>query len=100
MLYYTQFIYIKPGREEQFHLFEEKVLPLLARYNGSLLYRVRPGRGAVVETSVEYPYEVHLVAFESKEDFMAYANDDERKKYLALKNESVEKVILIEGHLV
>jgi len=97
MLFYTQLIFVKEGKEAVFHAFEDYVLPLLGRYNGKLLYRLRPGNGDVVTTSIDYPYEVHLISFGSKADFEAYARDEERTKYLAMKNESVEKVVLIEG---
>lgn len=97
MLFYTQLIFIKEGKEDMFHTFEDHVLPLLEKYNGRLLYRVRPGAGCVVTTGVGYPYEVHLVSFASKEDFKAYAGDKERQQYLPLKDGSVADVILIEG---
>ncbi len=100
MLYYTQLIFIKPGQEEVFHAFEDKVLPLLQRHKGALRYRVRPSRNSVIETTVAYPYEVHVVTFESRKDFESYRDDPERNQYVALKDQSVEKVLLIEGNLL
>ncbi len=97
MLYYTQLIYIKEGREDTFQTFEDHVLPLLAKYNGKLLYRVRPTGESVVATEVGEPYEVHLVSFPGKADFTAYASDKERQSYLHMKDSSVAKVLLIEG---
>ncbi len=100
MLLYTQLIFIKEGKEELFHSFEDRVLPILARYNGRLLYRARPSAADVIETALGYPYEVHLVSFATKDDFIAYAGDGERQQYLTLKNESVAEVMLIEGSLL
>lgn len=100
MIYYTQLIFLKPGKEEPFNYFEDQVLPLLKKYNGKLLYRVRPAQSHVIETNVGYPYEVHLVSFDSREDFKAYAQDPVRKKYLPLRDESIENVMLIEGDLI
>jgi uncharacterized protein (DUF1330 family) len=100
MLFYTQLVFIKEDKELLFQSFEDNVLPLLSRHNGKLLYRVRPDKENVIETAIEYPYEVHLISFETKDDFVAYANDKERQQYLAMKNESVAKVMLIEGSLV
>lgn len=97
MIYYTQLIFIKPGCEQQFHAFEEKVLPLLKGHNGSLVYRVRPGKSAFIENSRELPYEIHLVTFGSKADFEGYKNDPKRLDLIEMKNNSVEKIILIEG---
>jgi hypothetical protein len=95
--YYTQLIYLKPGREDFFHLFEEQVLPVLKKYNDSLLLRWRRTPDCVIETSVGTPYEVHLVSFASRDDFKNYAKDETRQSVLHLKDESVERVVLIEG---
>jgi len=100
MLYYTQLIFVKEGKEDQFNLFESYVLPLLTRYNGVLLYRVRPADDAVIETTIGKPYELHLVSFPTREDFEGYSKDNDRLKYMDLKNDSIEKAMLIEGKLL
>ena len=41
-LYFTQLIYIKEGQEATFHQFEDVAIPLISKYNGQLLLRVRP----------------------------------------------------------
>ncbi len=97
MIYYTQLIYIKAGKEDSFLAFEEKVLPLLQKYNGKLIFRFRPTQESVVSTSGPIPYEVHLVGFDSKHDLANYANDETRKRFLHLKEDSIERVVLIEG---
>ncbi len=100
MLYYTQLIFLREGQQAAFHAFEDHVLPLLQRHHGQLLYRVRPGRDNVIETAVEHPYEIHLVAFPARADFEAYRDDPERMQYVPLKDQSVGKVMLIEGKLL
>ena len=100
MLYYTQIIFVKPGQEDQFNLFESHVLPLLKKYNGTLIYRVRPSDGSVIETTIGNPYELHLVTFPAKEDFVGYSKDEGRLKYLDLKENSIERALLIEGELL
>ena len=97
MIYYTQLIFIEPGREREFHAFEDKVLPLLKNHNGELVYRVRPGRDAFVEAGKELPYEIHLVTFTNKAGFESYARDPQRLAAIELKNNAVEKTVLIEG---
>jgi len=97
LIYYTQLIFIKPGCEEEFHAFEDKVLPLLTEHNGELVYRVRPDKSAFVESSRALPYEIHLVTFGSKADFEGYKTDPTRLGFMAMKDNSVEKIILIEG---
>ena len=74
MRYYTQLVFLRPGKEAAFHEFEDHVLPLLATYGGQLLLRWRHAPGVVIETAVGDPYEVHLVAFPTAEDFRNYAN--------------------------
>jgi hypothetical protein len=97
MVYYTQLIFVKQGSEDAFNSFEEKVLPLLKDHNGELVYRVRPNQDSIIESSRELPYEIHLVTFNSTADFEHYKNDPKRLSFMAIKNDSVEKVILIEG---
>jgi uncharacterized protein (DUF1330 family) len=100
MLYYTQLVFVHEGQEATFEDFEVHVLPLLGRHGGQLLYRVRPGRPAVLETAIDYPYEIHLVAFPARADFEAYRDDPERMQYTPFKDKSVGKVMLIEGKLL
>ena len=97
MLYYTQLIYVKKDCETVFHYFEDRVLPLLERHGGELIYRVRPDRKDVIACAGELPYEVHLVTFQDRKGFEAYRDDRERLKYMQLKNESVERILLVEG---
>lgn len=97
MIYYTQLIFIKPGCKQEFHAFEEKVLPLLKEHNGELVYRIKPTESAFIESSRELPYEIHLVTFGSKADFEHYKVDPKRLDFMEMKNNSVEKIILIEG---
>jgi len=97
MIYYTQLIFIKPGREQEFHAFEDKVLPLLKRHNGELVYRIRPDKSVFIESSRPLPYEIHVVIFGSKADFEHYKNDPVRLGFMEMKNNSVENIILIEG---
>ncbi|MDB5137501.1 MAG: hypothetical protein JWP37_4104 [Mucilaginibacter sp.] len=97
MIYYTQLIFIKPGCENEFHAFEDKVLPLLKEHNGELVYRIRPDKSAFIESSSELPYEIHLVTFKSKTDFESYKIDPKRLSFMEMKNNSVEKITLIEG---
>lgn len=100
MLYYTQLIYIKNKQEQTFDLFENNVLPLLKKHNGTLMYRIRPSQESVIEASMDLPYELHLITFDTKENFESYVNDEDRKKYLSLKESSIERAILIEGKLI
>jgi hypothetical protein len=100
MLYYTQVIFVKEGKEDQFNLFESHVLPLLGKYNGTLLYRVRPAESAIIETNIGHPYELHVITFPTKADFEGFCNDKERLLYLHLKEGSIEKALLIEGNML
>ncbi len=97
MFYITQLIYLKPGGETDFEAFEAQALPLLARYAGKLLLRLRPNEAAVISAEGEVPYEVHFVSFESRADFERFAKDDGRKAFLHLKEASVREVWMTGG---
>ena len=97
MIHLTQFIYIKPGKEAVFEAFEAVALPLMARYNGQLLLRIRPDASAFIEGEDSPPYEIHLVSFPAEKDFEAFGKDPERAAALHLKEESVARIVLIKG---
>ena len=100
MIYLTQLIYIKEGWEDKFFEFEDHVLPLLWKYNGQLLLRLRPTSSTFVDNSIEPPFEIHLVAFETEQGLAGYQQDEVRKSYLHLKEQSVKSVVLIKGSKV
>ena len=97
MIFLTQLIYIKEGQEEVFHQFEEVAIPVISRYNGRLLLRVRPDDHAIIENNIGKPYEIHLVEFDDEQDFKNFSADADRKKFLHLKEQSVKEVWLIKG---
>ena len=96
-LYFTQLIYIKEGQEATFDQFENVAIPLISKYNGQLLLRVRPSEQSFVESTIEHPYEIHLVEFPSDADFQNFMRDEERKTFLHLKEQSIKSVWLIKG---
>lgn len=97
MIYFTQLIYIKEGQEKTFHEFENVAIPLIAKYKGRLLLRIRPNENAFIERSIEKPYEVHLVEFDNEMNFKDFMQDEERKKFLHLKEQSIKNSVLIQG---
>jgi uncharacterized protein (DUF1330 family) len=97
MVYITQLIYIKEGQEAVFHQFEDVAIPIIAKYKGRLLLRVRPDGASFIEHSIEKPYEIHLVEFDSEADFDNFKSDEERKKFFHLKEQSIRSAIMIQG---
>jgi len=97
MLFITQLIYILEGQEAVFNQFEAIAIPMISKYNGRLLLRVRPGEDAYIESGIENPYEIHLVEFETENDFANFMKDEERKRFLHLKEQSIRSVLLIKG---
>jgi len=97
MIFLTQLIYIKDGQEDIFHQFEDIAIPAISKYNGRLLIRVRPGDHSIIENNIDKPYEIHLVEFDSDQDFQNFNQDEERRKFLHLKEQSVKAVLLIKG---
>jgi hypothetical protein len=97
MIYITQLIYLKEGQESVFHQFEDMAIPIIPKYNGQLLLRLRPSPKEIIACNIESPYEVHLIQFESNKDFENFMQDAERKKFLHLKEQSIKLSILIAG---
>jgi uncharacterized protein (DUF1330 family) len=97
MIYITQLIYIKEGQEDAFNQFESVAIPIISKYNGRLLLRIRPTENSFIETNMDQPYEIHLVDFDTEQDFENFKRDEERKKFLCLKEQSIKTSILILG---
>jgi uncharacterized protein (DUF1330 family) len=97
VIYITQLIYIIPGQEKTFDEFESVAIPIISKYNGRLLLRVRPGDNSFLEHQIEKPYEIHLVEFDTQQDFENFKKDEERKKFLHLKERSIKSSILVQG---
>ncbi len=97
MFFITQLIYINDGQENVFHQFEDVAIPIIPKYNGRLLLRVRPTENAFIEHNIDKPYEIHLVAFDSEQDFQSFTKDEERKQFLNLKEQAIKSVLLIKG---
>ncbi len=97
MIHLTQLIYIKAGQEQVFHEFEAVAIPIILKYNGRLTLRIRPNEQSVIENNIEVPYEIHLVTFDTLEDFENFKKDEERKNFLHLKEASIQSTILIQG---
>lgn len=97
MLYFTQLIYLQPGQEEVFDQFEAVALPLIDKYNGRLLLRVRPAAGAYIASTIDQPYEIHLVEFNTNDDFVNFTKDEERKRFLHLKEQAIKSAWLVKG---
>ncbi|MBN8858040.1 MAG: hypothetical protein J0H29_06610 [Sphingobacteriales bacterium] len=97
MIFITQLIYIIDGQEKTFNEFENIAIPAISKYNGRLLLRVRPTENTFIGAHIEKPYEIHLVAFETQQDFDSFRQDEERKKFLHLRDQSVRMSIVIQG---
>jgi uncharacterized protein (DUF1330 family) len=97
MIYITQLIYLIEGQEEIFDQFESIAIPMIAKYKGRLLFRIRPETSDIIEQNVDTPYEIHLIEFASEADFENFMKDPERKKFLHLKEQSIKSAVLIKG---
>ena len=97
MIYITQLIYLIPGQEKIFNQFEDIAIPIISKYNGRLLLRVRPDDNSFIEHHIDKPYEIHFVEFDAEQDFENFKQDKERNEYLHLKQQSIKASILIQG---
>lgn len=97
MIYITQLIFIKEGKEDQFLEFENHAIPLMEKYNGRIIYRLRPTKESFISEEKELPYEIHFISFDAETDLADFMKDDSRLKFIHLKNESIKSTLLIKG---
>ena len=97
MIYLTQLIFVKEGKEAVFHQFEEIAIPLMADYNGKVMYRIRPGKESFVSYEEELPYEIHFISFQSEQDFKNFLKDRRREEFMHLKEEAIKSTFLVKG---
>ena len=97
MIYITQLIYIIDGQENVFNQFEDIAIPIISKYDGRLLLRVRLDDNSFIAHSIDKPYEIHLVEFGSEQDFGNFMRDEARKRFLHLKEQSIKASILYQG---
>lgn len=97
MIYLTQLIFVKKGKEAIFHEFENFAIPLMEKYNGKIIHRLRPQKEAYISSTEEQPYEIHFISFASENDLAQFLKDDTRQEFMHLKNESVQSSLLIKG---
>lgn len=100
MIYITQLIYIKANEELVFQQFENIAIPIISKYNGQLLLRIRPEESSIIEMNIEKPYEIHIVRFNTAIDFQNFMQDEERKRFLHLKEQSIKSAALIKGQKI
>ncbi len=97
MILITQLIYIIKGQEQVFDTFERIAIPIILKYNGRLLLRLRPTHSNYIQSHIGHPYEIHLIEFETQLDIDNFMQDAVRKQFLHLKEQSIQETILIQG---
>jgi len=97
-IFITQFIYIKKGQELAFEEFESHAIPIIQKYGGKLLSRIRPNESQLIEGELKAPYEIHLVSFPSEDNFQNFLGDELRASFLHLKNLSIQEIVMTKGY--
>jgi len=97
MIYITQLIFVKEGKEEKFLEFERYAIQLMQKYNSKIIYSLRQSRENFIEESKALPYEIHFISFDSEQDLTDFMKDDNRLKFVHLKDESVKSMLLVKG---
>ncbi len=97
MIYITQLIYIASGQAAVFEEFESMAIPLIAEHGGELLLRMRPAEDAMIEGTLEMPYEVHVVTFPDDTAFASFMKDERRQQFLHLKVAALRASVLVKG---
>lgn len=73
-------------------------MPLILKYNKQILLRLRLNENAIIESSIEKPYEIHLIESRSEKDFESFAQYDKHKQFLHLKEQLIRSALLIKGN--
>ncbi|GAA3587807.1 hypothetical protein Q4Q39_18285 [Flavivirga amylovorans] len=97
MVYLTVLLFVKEGKETIFNEYESLILPIINDYSGTLIYRIRPTQDNFVSSEGELPYEIHVVSFATDQDFANFINDDKRKRFVNLKEDSIKSTFLVKG---
>jgi uncharacterized protein (DUF1330 family) len=100
MIYITQLIFLKQGMEKEFHEFEAIAIPLMQKYTGKLIQRVRPDSNSFIDGENDRPYEVHIISFNSNKDFELFLKDKQRQDIVHLKEASIRSTFLIKGEKI
>jgi hypothetical protein len=58
---------------------------------------VRPGDESYIACNIEKPYEMHFGNFNSEDDFDNFLKDEERQKFIHLKEQSIKISLIIYG---
>ena len=53
MIYFTQLIFLKEGKEAVFNEFEALAIPIISEYNGRMIYRIRPTDDSFISSEGE-----------------------------------------------
>ena len=94
----TQIIYLNEGGQKDFQEYESLVLPLLEKYKGKLEFRIRPAaENFIYPIESELPYELHIVSFETKADFLKFKDDPVRTNHHELFQRAVKRVVVLES---
>ena len=59
--------------------------------------KIRKSQAQELSSHIDKLYEIHLVEFETQQDFDNFKQDEERKNFLHLKDKSIKTSILIQG---
>ncbi len=72
----------------------------MEKYNGKIIYRIRPKKENFISETKELPYEIHFMSFDSKQDLNNFMKDDCKQNFIHLKNESVSSTLIVLGEKI
>ncbi|MFT6138458.1 MAG: elongation factor P hydroxylase [Salibacteraceae bacterium] len=53
-------IFVHDEKEKVFYEFENIAIPLMAEYNGKMIYRIKPTEDVFIPANEKVPYEIHF----------------------------------------
>ena len=98
-LFVTQLIFLREGQRESFEEYEDAVIPLLEKYRGQLMYRIKCHEDYVQCRLNEMPHEIHIISFPNQAALKNYLEDPKRQELANLREGIVRQDLSILGRL-
>ena len=100
VFYITAMLFAKKGHEKEFREYENKLVPILKKYNVGIEFMIDLQQKKLMLEERNQPTEIHLLKFPSQQVFQSYLNDEQRCFLKETYKHTVEKSVLIKGHLI
>ncbi len=96
--YFIAFAWIKPDQQARYDEFLEAIKPVWARHKMQVVLRSQVVDTLIGSAQTSPPSEIAVLQVASQKDFRAYIKDPDYQALKQLRLESVDKMLVLEGH--